>query len=219
MVQYKLNQKKNMALSLRRGGYSYSEIQKFVSVPKATLSLWFKNEKLSEPQIKRLVEKRKKAIIIGASVRRERILMQIEQIRESSSKEIGVLTKRDLWMLGLAVYWRERYLNKSDEDIKKGVRFTSSDPSLIRLFLKWLKDIGGLGDDEIVFDLFVRNKKSLEVAQKYWAGITGYGKSSFPRSYIQKMKTPYGLLRIRVRASSMLARQISGWLHGIERNL
>src|SRR3989344_4418561 len=185
MVQYKINQKKNMAISLRRGGYSYSVIQKMVPVAKATLSLWLKNEKR----------------------------------RESSAKEVGSLSKRDVWLLGLAVYWRERFLNKSDEDLIKGVRFTSSDPSLIKLFLKWLREIGGLSNEENVFDLFVKNRKARADFVKYWAAITSYPAEDFTRVYVQKMKAKFGLLRVRVRASSMLARQVSGWIHGIEKEL
>ncbi|KKT28110.1 MAG: hypothetical protein A3G02_02370 [Candidatus Yanofskybacteria bacterium RIFCSPLOWO2_12_FULL_44_13b] len=219
MVQYKINQKKNMAISLRRGGYSYSEIQKMVPVAKATLSLWLKNEKMSEPQIKRLFQKKQEAMSRGLKTRKQNVRNAIEKIRESSAKEIGSLSKRDVWLLGLAVYWRERFLNKSDEDLIKGVRFTSSDPSLIKLFLKWLREIGGLSNEEIVFDLFVKNRKARADCVKYWAAITSYPAEDFTRVYVQKMKAKFGLLRVRVRASSMLARQVSGWIHGIEKEL
>src|SRR3989338_8954178 len=113
MVQHGINQRKNLAMSLRRGGYSYSEIQKFVSVPKATLSYWFKDIKLSEPQLARLEKKRNEAIQQGAQVRSKRVSDAIEKIEKLSAKDIKDISKRELWLMGIILYWRERV---SDRD-------------------------------------------------------------------------------------------------------
>src|SRR3989338_9469310 len=132
--------------------------------------------------------------------------------------------------MGVVLYWRERLLNKNDSDLKKGIRFTSSDPNLIKLFLQWLGDVGGIKSEEINFDIFMPEDKkgSLNEFVAYWAEVTGFPKSNFSRYYLQKIKikklkgakrnfrkSARGLLRIRVKASSMLARQISGWVNGI----
>ena len=58
MVHIKKNSPKDFAIELRKGGYSYSEIMKFCPVPKSTLSYWFRDLKLSEPQLLRLKKKR-----------------------------------------------------------------------------------------------------------------------------------------------------------------
>ena len=118
--------------------------------------------------------------------------------------------------MGVVLYWRERLLNKNDSDLKKGVRFTSSDPHLIRLFLKWLVDAGGIKNEEISFDIYIGKDKQdlLNEAVNYWADITGFSKDNFFRYYVLK-KSKRSLLRIRVKASSMLARQISGWVNGV----
>ena len=220
MVQQTINQRKNLAVSLRRGGYSYSEIQKFVSVPKATLSYWFKDIKLSEPQLARLQKKRNEAIQQGAQVRSKRVSEAIEKIEKTSAKDIKDISKRELWLMGIMLYWRERV---SDRDVKKGVKFTSSDPYLIRLFLKWLMEVGQLGNADVLCDILVdENKKE---AISYWSEVTGYPQGAFTRIYVQKAKkkrkkrkikkAEFGLLRIRVKASSMLARQLSGWIIAI----
>ena len=214
MADSTINHRKNLALSLRRGGYSYSEIQKFVSVPKATLSYWFKEVKLTEPQLKRLQEKRSEAIQRGTQIRSKKVSEAIEKIQKNSSKEIGSISKRELWLIGVALYWRHR----NQSDVRKGVQFTSSDPALIKLFLKWLKEIGQLDDSEISFDIFVRGKQPHAV--DYWSQQTGFSRGNFSHIYTYKkkasLKTPTGLLRIRVKASSMLARQMSGWIQGIQ---
>ena len=224
MVQQTINQRKNLAVSLRRGGYSYSEIQKFVSVPKATLSSWFKDIKLTEAQLKRLEQKRSDAIATGAQVRSKRVNEAIEKIEKSSAKDIKDISKRELWLMGIMLYWRERV---SDRDVKKGVKFTSSDSYLIRLFLKWLMDVGQLGEADVLCDIFIDDDKKKAIA--YWSDVTGFPQESFTRIYIQKAKkkrkkrnikkAEFGLLRIRVKASSMLARQLSGWIKAVQEKI
>ena len=224
MVQQTINQRKNLAMSLRRGGYSYSEIQKFVSVPKATLSYWFKDIKLLEPQLARLQKKRNEAIQQGAQVRSKRVSDAIEKIEKSSAKDIKDISKRELWLMGIMLYWRERV---SDRDVKKGVKFTSSDPYLIRLFLKWLMDVGQLGQADVLCDILVEGDKAKAIG--YWSDVTSFPQAIFTRIYSQKAKkkrkkrnikkAEFGLLRIRVKASSMMARQLSGWIKAIQNKI
>ena len=213
MVHIKKNNPKDFAIELRKGGYSYSEIKKFCPVPKSTLSYWFRDIKLSEPQLARLKKKRIEAAQKGSKARILKISKAIQDIQKTSAKDIGKISKRELWLMGVVLYWRERLLNKNDSDLKKGVRFTSSDPHLIKLFLKWLVDIGGIKNEEICFDIYIGKDKQdlLNEAVNYWADITGFSKGNFSRYYVLK-KSKRSLLRIRVKASSMLARQISGWV-------
>ena len=216
MVHIKKNNPKDFAIELRKGGYSYSEIKKFCPVPKSTLSYWFRDIKLSEPQLARLKKKRVEAAQKGSETKKLKTFKAIEEIQKNSAKEIGKISKRELWLMGVVLYWRERLLNKNDSDLKKGIRFTSSDPHLIKLFLKWLEDVGGIKNEEINFDIYIGKDKQdlLSEAVNYWAGITGFSKGNFSRYYVLK-KSKRSLLRIRVKASSMLARQIAGWVNGV----
>src|SRR3989338_4590367 len=214
MVHIKKNNPKDFAIELRKGGYSYSEIKKFCPVPKSTLSYWFRDIKLSEPQLARLKKKRIEAAQKGSETKKLKTFKAIEEIQKNSAKEIGKISKRELWLMGVVLYWRERLLNKNDSDLKKGVRFTSSDPNLIKLFLKWLADAGGIKSEEISFDLFMpADKKSLlNEFVNYWSEITGFSKSNFSRYYLQKIKTKkskriskkssYVLFSVRVKSSS-----------------
>ena len=226
------NALKNRAIALRREGLSYSEIQKHLSVPKSSLSYWFRTVRLTAPQRERLLVRRKDALRSGAEKKKTRTRKLIDEIRNSSAKDIKEISRRALWLRGIMLYWRERFLRKGETDVHRGVRFTSSDPELIKFFLKWLFEVGGLEQREIIFDIFLSSAKRnfLDTVIHHWSRVTGYPITDFHHVYIQKRKTgknkrryihsaPYGLLRIRVRASSMLARQITGWVRGIERQL
>ena len=241
---------KTLAVDLRKKGFSYSEIKKTIFVPKSTLSNWLKKIKLTEVQAGRLKKKRLEAARAGSAKRILKIAQAIEEIKNSSARDIKKISNRELWLMGIMLYWRERFLRENESDARKGVRFTSSDPFLVKLFLKWLKDVGRIKDEEIGFDIFMeknkheggkhniedKNKIAAEVAEvaeviNYWSEITNFPKDNFTRIYFQKVrlkirgvkkrkvskKAHFGLLRIRVKASSMLARQIAGWIRGVQK--
>lgn len=220
---------KKAAIELRKKGFSYSEIKKSLSIPKSTLSYWLKKIKLSPSQRRRLKRRRSEAARAGSRFKKIKTLETIEKIQRNSAADIKKISRRELWLMGIMLYWKERLSHGNKSDLKKGVRFTSSDPNLIKLFLKWLRDIGQLEKEEIEFDIFAsKRKKNRDKIITYWAAMTGYRKSSFPRIYLQKTnlkrskrktsgRAEYGLLRVRIKASSMLARQISGWISGIKK--
>ncbi|MBI2062680.1 MAG: hypothetical protein HYT61_00325 [Candidatus Yanofskybacteria bacterium] len=226
MVQFSKNLQKNAAIDLRKKGLSYAEIKREILVPKSTLSTWLKKIKLSESQIQKLKNRRLK---IARDNSQKKILItsqKIEEIKNSSAKDLKKISKRELWLMGVVLYWRERLLHNNESDLRKGVRFTSSDPSIIKFFLKWLQDIGQLEKEEIGFDIFLINGKVAAEAIDYWSQITDLPKDYFPRVYFQKnrrkrtkkkssKRAHHGLLRVRIKASSMLARQISGWVKSI----
>ena len=228
MVQLSKKHQKSLANDLRMKGFSYSEISKEISVPKATLSHWLRKVKLTEIQLENLKTRRLKTARVNSRKRIYEIAKKIEEIKNTSSRDVKKISKRELWLMGIVLYWRERFLFGNDSDLKKGVRFTSSDPFILRLFLKWLKDIGGLQNDEIDFDIFIRAERktpTMPVIQ-HWSRVTGFGPNNFKHVYFQKVmpkkskkreskKSEFGFLRVRVKASSMLARQIAGWIKGI----
>ena len=243
MIRTNVIDLKATSISLRKEGLSFSEIQKQIPVSKSTLSGWFQDLKLTSEQLSKLKQKRAEVTKRVAEKKIAQTRGLIEAVRLNSSKDIGKISKRELWLMGLILYWRERVLNKNESDLHKGVRFSSSDPYLINLFLKWLHDVGGLKKDELNFDIFVtlskkndnvgKEKKNSTEVQKivdFWAVNTGFHNSYFNHIYYQKNRlrrskrkitnrSRMGLLRIRVKASSMLARQISGWIEGVKKQL
>src|SRR3989344_2137210 len=169
---------KNTAIKLRKQGLSYSEIRTQVPVSKSTLSNWFKGIRLSPVQRSRLKQKRVEAAKRGSEKKVSQTLKTIEEIQKNSSQEIGKISKRELWLMGVMLYWKE----VSEDDLKKGVRFASSNPDLIKLFLKWLKDIGKIPDEDLKFDIFVKEEKRDQFID-YWAEVTGFSKENFSRVY------------------------------------
>lgn len=212
MVQYLEKYKQNIAIEMRKRGLSYSEIENRTHVPKSTIAFWVKNIRLTLEQIKKLNDKKIQTAKKNAQKKISKTLRMIEEIKNSSVGDIKKISKKELWLIGIVLYWK----NGNKSDLKKGVHFSSSDPDAIKLFLKWLRDVGGVDDKEIKFDLFVSKgkKKSANEVIGRWSKIIGFPKSHFSGIYFQKTG---GFLRVKVIQSSMLARQIAGWVEGLKK--
>ena len=230
MSQYIEKYKKNIVIDMRKRGFSYSEIQNSIHIPKSTIAYWLQGIKLTSSQTERLKNKRLETIRANSEKRKLKTQELIKKIKESSAKDINKISKRELWLMGIVLYWRGRLLFNNKKDFRKGIKFMSSDPYLVKLFLKWLQEIGNITKEEIIFDIFLkRNKKEdIDGAINYWSEVSDFPKNNFIHVYFQKIKTrakakkalflgsKLGLLRIRVRASSGLVRQIAGWIKGIQ---
>jgi predicted DNA-binding antitoxin AbrB/MazE fold protein len=230
------NFKKEIAVSLRKNGYSYSSISNQVHIPKSTVVLWLKKIKLNDSEKEKLKFRHQESIESMIRNKKNNKEESIEHIKNRSARDIDKISRRELWLMGIIFYWSQRLSNNHNSDLKKGINFTSSNPSSILFFLKWLKEIGNINNDEIIFDLFLDNrlKNNLNEIISFWSDTTNYGKEFFYRVYYKnKIKiidndndkgklhsknyhlSPYGYLRIRVKKSSLLVRQVSGWIDGI----
>src|SRR3990167_5211415 len=156
MVQYLEKYKQNIAIEMRKRGLSYSEIENRIHVPKSTLSFWLKKIKLTPEQIKKLNDKKIETAKANALKKISKTSRTIEEIKNSSAQDIKEISKKDLWLMGIMLYWK----NGNKGDIRKGVHFSSSDPAMIKLFLKWLREVGGVEDKEIKFDVFIKGDKT-----------------------------------------------------------
>ena len=227
MVQTPVRFKKGIATELRRKGLSYSDIQNSINVPRSTIAYWLKNIELSDEQSEKLKAKRSAVAKSNSEKRTTRILRETEEIKNSSAKEVGGITKRELWLMGIILYWKFGNQN----DLKKGLHFTNSDPELVKLFLNWLTDIGKIRDEEMAFDIFLHKNQKNDTEQliSHWSKVTGFSRGHFSRFYFYKAgkakkirtvkRSEFGLLRVRVKASSMLARQMAGWIEGVRKSL
>jgi transposase len=78
---------KEIAIELRRQGYSYSEILKRVPVAKSTLSLWLRSVGLAKQQKQRLTEKRLAALKRGWEACRKKRILIMSKIKKTLSKK------------------------------------------------------------------------------------------------------------------------------------
>jgi len=101
------NKYKSIAVNLRKSGKSYSEIAQVVPVTKSTLSTWLKAISLTSEHTIALEKRRNTFALIGAKMRKDDRIMRTKVIIDRARAEIGEMNERELFILGLALYWSE----------------------------------------------------------------------------------------------------------------
>lgn len=221
---------KDKAITLRKMGYSYNEILKQVPVAKSTLSLWLRDVGLSKEQKQTLTLKRLVAIKRGGEAKRRQRLKITQHIKEAAYKDIQNINKRELWLIGIMLYWAE---GSKEKPWRSGsnVIFSNSDSVMIQVFLRWLEECIEIKTEQINIDIYIHenNQYRLNEIVKHWQQVTGFSREKFGRIYFKKHKinskrknlnqSYYGQLRITVRQSTNLNRKITGWIEGITHHI
>ena len=228
-----MNTKKHIfskVVSDRKSGLSLGEISRKHKLAKSTVSLWCKNIKLSK-EAERLIKEnwlrntssaRAKGTITNKQKRIERIRNEYDRAREI----IGYVTRRDLFIVGVALYWAEG----SKKETGSGFSFINSDPKMVHLIFKWLVDIMDVKKDELIINLAINisHKEREEVILKYWSNLLDYNLNDFGnttfiktahlRSYNNHIEY-FGMIRIKVKSSAWLRRRVLGMIKVINEQL
>lgn len=149
--------------------------------------------------------------------------LKIEKLNKKGISEVGNLSKRDLFLVGIALYWAEGF--KKD----KQAGFANQDPKMIKLFIKWLKECFDYNDSDLTLrvTLNISHKHRTVEVNNYWSQVTGISKDEFKKPTFQKVKWKkiyenpdeyYGVLRIKVRKSLDFLRKIHGYIEGLKLN-
>jgi hypothetical protein len=217
---------KEQAVLLRKQGKTYDEILKEVDVARSTLSLWLRDVGLGKKQYQRITERKKAAQRTGALAHKNKRITSQEKIYAQARAEIGDISKRELWLIGIALYWAEGKKEKESRP-GHGMEFINSDPRMIRVFLRWLQECCGVTLAGISFSIYIHesHKDKLDLIRTFWSEKTELPIFLFTKCYFKKhnIKTKRknvgdlynGLLRVRVCRSSVLHRKITGWIQGI----
>lgn len=219
-------QEKEKAIQLREKGLSYREILAQIPVAKSSLSLWLKDVTLLPGHAYRITEKRLASARRGALKKKEKRIALTKEIKDKARVEIGKLSERELWLIGIALYWAE---GSKEKEYRPGSRtvFYNSDPFMINVYLKWLLKIVRVDRESIVIEVVLHenNRHRIKEVVDHWIKSTGFPKEFFERIYFKRHKINtkrknignnyFGLLRISVKKSSSLNRKIQGWIEGM----
>lgn len=219
---------RNRAIELRKSGLTYSEILKQIPVAKSTLSLWLQSVGLSKKQKQRITEKRLASAMRGGKAKHLQRLALVEQINGESAVEVGKISRRELWLMGIMLYWAEGSEEKENKP-GSGMRFANSDPYMIQVFLDWLLLVVGVKRERINFEIYIHETKKNNIPRVVgaWSSYTGFPKEKFTRIYFKKNKINtkrknigdlyFGVLRVKVMSSSGLHRRINGWVYAVSK--
>lgn len=171
---------------LRSRGHSISEISSVVQKSKSIVSKYVQGVK-----VKRKYEDILRAKQGGSKYRSTK---QWEEKRIESEVLVQDLTPRERLLILAALYW--------GEGTKKELNITNSDPSMLRVVVSCLKDLG-INDHDFRITLRTYGDLDKESAISFWTKALNLPAGSFINVNVmtgkKEGKLPYGMCRIRVR--------------------
>jgi len=220
-----MNSNRQEAVKLRFSGKSYGEIKDILGISKSTLSSWLKELKLPLSVQKKLKVKGRaprKQLMEFNRRRTKAIKIENRQTRQIATDKIKSLSKYELLLIGAALYWAEGY-NKQDNIISPNLSFGNSDPNMVGLFLRFLREVMQIPNDRLRPIIQVHNNVEIKSAINFWSRVGGIPKKSFhithQTSRASKGKRspyslPYGTFRLDARGRKNFF-QIKGWIDGL----
>jgi len=125
--------------------------------------------------------------------------------------------EKELKTAGIMLYWTEGCRSNSERGAWN-VDFSNSNPQMIKLFLKFLREICGIKEKRLRVLLYCYADQNVEDLKEYWCKVTNIPMSQFTKPYIRKDFLPeksgkmkYGLVHIRY-ADKKLLLQIEEWV-------
>lgn len=209
---------RDQARSLRKQGRSISEIVLELGAAKSSVSLWVRDMSLTTAQKRRLsqkghtfevVERRRIARLSHEKARRAVVF-------NAAKESIQKLTERELFYLGLGLYWGE-----GSKTQRGSVSFFNGDPRLIQIMMRFYEEICGVSHSKFKGHILLHHHLSARRAERYWSKVTGLPLSQFQKTSLQHNKRsknmkdtlPFGTFALCVYDTSLFL-MIMGWMEG-----
>lgn len=208
------------AVELRKKGLSIRAIEQNLHVSRSSASMWTKEVNLTDKQIDSLYRNKITGGLKGSYIASQNKInkknREIEEIERIGSFDVGNISKRDKFMLGIALYLGE------GSKTSHNVSFTNSDAKVIMFMKNWLMEFCKIEKNSIRCNLFLHDNLSEERAKNFWMSILDIKNDQFKKSYIvknnpnrlRKTKHEYGICRITISRVATL-RQILGWIKAV----
>ncbi|MFD7868425.1 hypothetical protein [Streptomyces sp. NPDC059783] len=208
------------ARELRLEGKTYDQIQMELGCSKSSISLWVRD--LPKPERRRTHEEASAIARRGWESTLQRRGAERQETQRRATVEIGAMNQRELFLLGVGLYWAEGTKAKPHRRQER-VTFINSDPDMIRTFLAWLRLLN-VQPAQIRFHVHIHESADVPGAEQYWREVVGrpglFGKTTLkkhnPTTNRQNTGDGYhDCLVVRVNKSAELYRRIEGWWCGI----
>ncbi len=201
---------------------SIKEIQKRLKISRSSASLWVRDVKLNNKQLRKLYLNQKtgrlKGSIIAAQNKKKRTEEITKKIIKEAKKEIGNLSQRDKFIAGVALYFAE------GGKTNRNVHFTNADPKAIEFIVKWFKKFCRVNPKKMRGSIYLHSNLNEKKAKQFWSRLTHIPLSQFTKTYkvknnphrFRKTLHPYGVFRVTI-SDVNLHRKIMGWIEAIFR--
>lgn len=214
------------ALVLRKRGKSIKQIAKLLSVSVSIVSVWCKEVELTEEQKEKLKRRKVRIRHLRRLAKKSHLekISRVKKLLKDANAEIQPLSKQELFLTGLALYWAEGF-----KSVKEGrLGFCNSDPRMIKFIIEWFERALKIKREDFILrtEFNETHKDRTEEIKHFWSKTTKvslaqfekpfYHRSSWLRDYPDRSDY-HGVLRVRVRRSSQLLNKTRGWINGLSK--
>ena len=213
---------KKEALQLRKSGKSYQEIKELLGMPKSTLSDWLRRNLWSSRIRSILAEKATKKNTIRLRclnrIRGKRLATLYHEAKNEAKEEFEYFKLHPIFISGITIYWGE-----GDKLSRHLIRIGNIDPSLIKIFIKFLREICGVPKKTIRAYVMLYPDLSPEKCKDFWMKKSGLAANNFNKCVIiqgrhKTKRIPYGVCYISV-SSTYLKEKMRVWLNLLPKEL
>lgn len=221
------------AAKLRLSGKSYTEIMRALGVPKSTLSGWFSDVVLSD-NLRRAIAERTSEKSLAGLLRHNKNQTFLAQKRALQNRRegmgaVGAISQRDLFVIGVALYWAEGYkrlkIRNRQEITHHPISLTNSDPHLVKMFLKFVRECLHVPEEKIKASIRIFEHHNEKTLLKFWQRETNIPPQNFKKTYYGISRSsqgkrpfnrlPNGVIQIVV-ADTPLFHKIMGHIEGFK---
>lgn len=212
---------RDRARELRLQGWTYDQIQVELGCSKSSISLWVRD--LPRPERRRSGAEAAAIARRGWEAKLELREAERQQTKKQAADEIGAMTDRELFILGVGLYWAEGSKSKPHAPQERAT-FVNSDPHMIRVYVAWLRLLG-VSSARLRFHVHIHESADATKAERFWAELVGAEASAFGKTSLKKHnpktnrknvgQSYHGCLVVRVLQSAELYRRIEGAWYGI----
>jgi len=171
---------KQKALIMRQKGMSYSQIKEKLNVSKSTLSGWLYDMPLSAERIRELQADSPIRIEKYINTMRAKRETRLKEVYKKASKDIGVFSGREVFLIGLFLYWGE-----GTKAQKNSVTLTNTNPAMLKFFIKWL-ELFDVKRESLKIKLHLYSDMDIKNSIDFWSKELKIPLSQFRKPYIKK---------------------------------
>lgn len=179
MAKYK---EKSEAISLRRKGYSYSQIKEKLGISKSTLSSWLEPYPLSEKRIRELRDNNPQRIERYINTMREKREKKFSDSYNKVQNDIGNLSNRELFLAGFFLYWAE-----GGKTRRSTLVFTNTDPGMLKVYIRWLFLLK-VQSTRLRIKLHLCKDMNIRKEISFWSNQLGIDKTRFHKTLVKNSR-------------------------------
>ncbi|MFZ3044098.1 MAG: hypothetical protein WA058_03285 [Minisyncoccia bacterium] len=174
---------KENAVKMRKRGKSYKEIHAALKIPVSTLSDWFVHKEWSSKIKSRLTTEARKESTVRLldlnKIRGQHLEKAYEAARKEARAEFELLKYDPLFIAGVMLYWGEGAKNP-----KQGVKFTNSDPKMVKFYVEFLKRSCRIPEDRIKAYILIYPDIEEKTCRAYWSKMSNLPWQNFTKSVV-----------------------------------